>query len=166
MKPVKSFQCHVQSDSNPNSVNLDQDDVTLSLNLRREIRKANRKFSKRRTDEDFFIDLPGTADYDDFFTEFIDPKLVLNIKGPFSNNLWKFSRAKDCVSCNVLLLDIKQFINRFYFTNRSLQRQDCFRRHLVRVYLSFYQMHRHHGTSAFQISTRYSACKVSTRKSK
>ena len=76
MKHIPSYQCYVNPDERT------YDDRRLD-------RKAFSQ-NQRRRDECFFVDLPGTYDYDHYFMNNIDPKTKLNIKGPFANLHWSF----------------------------------------------------------------------------
>lgn len=108
-----SFHCRVKPDVKPNVSSTDGIDLTKTHGERRELRKAINKSTKRRTDEVHFVDLPGVADYDAFFSEFIDPKLSMNIKGPLSNNFWSFTAA-DSVETNQRLVSLKVVSINFY----------------------------------------------------
>lgn len=98
MKAQPSYQCNVKADIKPSLEDVsDGIDLSKCHGERREDRKNKQKLIKRRTDDIHFVDLPGTANYDDFFNEFIDDKLSLNIKGPFANLFWKFSVVNEAM---------------------------------------------------------------------
>ena len=105
MKAKASFQCHSESDSKVKIKLLDTSNPVVDLTLDSGIdltkshseRRAERKGLKtiRRTDEVVFVDLHGSADYDDFFVKYIDPHIRLNVKGPFANLWWGFTRVDE-----------------------------------------------------------------------
>lgn len=90
MKAIPSFQNHVKHDPNkPVNKTTDSIDYTKLYSVRRSARKANINKSKRRYDPVFFVDLPGSADYVNYFSDCVDD-VVLNIKGPFADLHYTF----------------------------------------------------------------------------
>ena len=97
MKAIPSFQNYVKSEdkkvkSEYKKVDWAKEtiDLTKPHGLRRVERKEFSRKNARGTDEVFFVDLPGTYDYDAYFASCLDPKLSLMIKGPFANLHWTF----------------------------------------------------------------------------
>ena len=124
MQAKQSFQCHpVKSDPDSKSKNNIKPDL-IDLSKTYEERRDERKSGKviRRTDEVFFVDLPGTANYDKFLAKYIDPEIKLNVKGPFANLWWAFTRINETresiewrVSIHKLITLLQYFYTPFYY---------------------------------------------------
>ena len=115
MKAQASYICHLESDSKDSKfkfctqqsssstglIDLSSDGA-IDLTKDHEQRRAERKAIKhaRGTDVVYFVDLPGTADYDKFFAKCIDPNIKLNVKGPFADRWWGFTAIDETRESN------------------------------------------------------------------
>ena len=106
MQPYPSRQCHFKTEDSKSEVKVKQIPNAIDLTISRGERRLSRKISNAkqpsRKDQVRVVDLPGTADYDIYFSECIDENIKLNIKGPFSNLYWSFTGIDETtICCNI-----------------------------------------------------------------